>query len=443
MTSEASPPLEKRNSAITIYLVATILLTVVALSFLFSGFSARHSLVVRGMFFAPGPSGWDLMSSTRLNEWRERGALVLQQPATDHIFNFCPFAVFVIFFFLNVSAHPVAALVTYVAVCSLIACYFFWQEVRSNRMAVLALLLAICTSYPFAYLFDRGNIEGTLWPPIAAGVYCFVRKHYLAAALLFAIAASIKPFPSMLFLLFLPKRRYPEFFVGIGAVAIVSVASLSIIGPSFSVALRENLRGFQLVTERYVMLYRVGEIGADHSLFSLVKQILRALAGWPRPEALAATIRRIYPYYQALAVAIFVAAIVRLRNLPTLNQVFGIFVLMLLISPVNYDYTLIAMYIPWAILLLTLSRPGCALPPHAASLLMICCAILFTSQYYLLFGYWASFGGQVKTLALLAILIVSAIYPLPSRFSRITRFPMPRRRRGGVTCLSVRVLLFS
>jgi hypothetical protein len=112
------------------------------------------------------------------------------------------------------------------------------------------------------------------------------------------------------------------------------------------------------------------------------------------------------------AALIFCTSVYRLYRLPTLNQIFGICVLTILISPINNDYTLIAIYIPWAILLYALSRPDCEIPFKPGCRLMLLCAVIFTPQSYLLIGY-SAFGAQVKTLALLAILVISVICPLP------------------------------
>jgi len=340
------------------------------------------------------------------------GAFVFHKAGTIESFNFCPLAFFVILFFLS-APHPVATLVVFVASAVLLAAAFLGRAIASSRFALMALLIALVTSYPFAFLFERGNIEGTVWIPCTAGVYFFARKKYLAAALSFALATSIKPFPAMLFLLLLWRHRYREFLIGVAAVIAVSAASLAIIGPSFTTALQQNLKGFQLVTEQYVLVYRSFEVGGDHSLFSLIKQIVRVLHGWPLEKTISSAVRTAYPYYVAFAAAIFCASIYRLRTMPALNQIFGISVLMVLISPVNNDYTLIAIYIPWAILLFALTRPGCAIPGRVSSWLMICCAVLFTPQSYLLFGYSTTFGAQVKTIALSAILILSVTYPLP------------------------------
>jgi hypothetical protein len=142
--------------------------------------------------------------------------------------------------------------------------------------------------------------------------------------------------------------------------------------------------------------------------------MIRVAEGWPLQEATLPAIRRAYPYYQFFAIAIFAASVIRLRKLPVLNQMFGLFTLMIWISPINFDYTLIDIYVPWAMLLLALSRPGCRLPSWPTYSLMVACAVLFTSQYYLLVGYSLCLTPAVKTFGLLAILIVSVTYPLPT-----------------------------
>jgi hypothetical protein len=169
-----------------------------------------------------------------------------------------------------------------------------------------------------------------------------------------------------------------------------------------------------LVTEQFALRYRYTEVAVDHSLFSFLKQVIRALAGWPRQEELTFLIHRVYPYYVGFAVLLTAFSIFRLRKMPGLNWLFAVSVLMILVSPVNNDYTLIAIYIPWAILLLNLARSEPGIPRFAASWIMVCCAVLFTSQYYLVFGEVAACGAQVKTVALAGILILSLVYPMPT-----------------------------
>jgi hypothetical protein len=85
----------------------------------------------------------------------------------------------------------------------------------------------------------------------------------------------------------------------------------------------------------------------------------------------------------------------------------------MLIPPVNNDYTLVALYIPWAMLLTVLSRNGSTVPLWPATVLMVCCAVIFTSQAFLKIGFFFNLNSVMKISALSVILIVSVSYPLP------------------------------
>jgi hypothetical protein len=403
------------RKAIGIYVVASVTLTAISLLFWGTGFTARHSFLLRFIFFDPALPGTDLTLYDRLLSWPKIGALAFNPSGTVCSFNYCPLSVFLVVAFLRLPSHPALALAIFVGSAVLIAAFFLGRAIAGNHLALAALVTALATSYPFGFLFERGNIEGLLWIPTAAGIYYFARKHYLTAALLIGLAASIKPFPGLLLLLLIPRRRYRDFFIGVATTLAITIASLFIIGPSFTIAVQEFLRGFKLFSESYVTIYNSSALGSDHALFALVKLLVRAAAGWPlKGPSLNALVRGALPYYFVLCGLVCIVAFYRMRTLPALNQIFGLVVLTVLISPTNYDYTLIAMYIPWAILLLTLGRPGCAIPIPVATSLMICCSVLFTSQFYLLFGLSTAFSGPVKTLALCTILIVSTIYPLPA-----------------------------
>jgi hypothetical protein len=413
MTSAFNRLSEPRKRVIVIYIAVTLTLTAISVLFWLTGFSDRHSFLMRFVFFDPGIPGSDIDLYRQLFSPTESGEHSFNLQGALSKFNYGPFSLFLVVLFLKLS-HPSLFLGVFVGLAVLIAGFLFAKSL-GNRLAVTAWLTALCTSYPFAFLFERGNIEGLLWVSYAAGIYCFVRRSYLAAALLIAVAASIKPFPGLLLVLLLPQRRYREFLIGIAASVTLTVGSLMIIGPSLSIAAREFVKGFTSFKEDHIGVYNSSKLGADHSLFALVKTLIRAAAGWPRQgHSLNEMVQAALPYYLLFAVLVIAVALYRLRTRPVLNQIFGVSVLMVLVSPTNYDYTLIVLYIPWALLLLVLSRPGCRIPPTVASWLMVCCAIIFTSQFYMLLGLSLSIGAVLKTLALCVILVVSAVYSLPA-----------------------------
>jgi hypothetical protein len=409
-----SNPGEGYSLAIRVYIIATLLLSLIALAFFAFGFTARHSEILRWVFFEPSAPGRDITYPVRFKEWRHLGAMVYSGgPGTaDPWFIYCPFGFFVVVFFMSIPSYPAEFLGAFVAIFVLAGSYCLWRQIRSNRLAVRALVTALLTSYPFLFLFERGNTEGIVLIPLVAGVYCFIKKNYLAAALLFSLAACIKPLPALMFLLFLPKRRYREFFICVVLTTAVSLVSLNIIGPTFAIALRETIVSFGSMNELAIMRYNAGVIGADHSLFALIKVCLRLLSGWPAPEKMTGILHTAYPYYQFLSLLILGFSLFRVRQMPILNQILALSVLMVLIPPMNFDYTLISIYLPWSMLLFALVKPGVHFDARIAALIMVLCAIIFTSQYYLVVGRWTDLGGQVKTVALLGLLFISWTYQL-------------------------------
>ncbi len=83
---------------------------------------------------------------------------------------------------------------------------------KHSRVRWLTAAAAFATaafSFPPFFLLDRANIEGLVWIATSLGLVFFVRRRYSSAALLLALAASMKIFSGVLLLLFLAKKQYP------------------------------------------------------------------------------------------------------------------------------------------------------------------------------------------------------------------------------------------
>jgi len=82
------------------------------------------------------------------------------------------------------------------------------------------LVLSLLLFYPLIFLLERANMEAMVWVVQALAILSFVKRRYQAAGLLVALAASMKGFPAILFLLFLPKKRFKELALSVPAVAV-------------------------------------------------------------------------------------------------------------------------------------------------------------------------------------------------------------------------------
>ena len=92
------------------------------------------------------------------------------------------------------------------------------------------------------FLLDRGNIEAVIWVLVLLGIVAYTRNRMLASAILWALAASMKIFPGLLFLLFLARRKYRMFALAVTATVAFAVLALAGIGPTIRQAALRQLK---------------------------------------------------------------------------------------------------------------------------------------------------------------------------------------------------------
>jgi Glycosyltransferase family 87 len=289
------------------------------------------------------------------------------------------------------------------------------RERRIRPLAAAAALATAIFSFPLMFLIDRGNIEGLVWIVSSFGLLLFVMHRYSSSAVLFALAAAMKFFPGTLLLLFLAKRRYRDFCLAIAAFFAITTASLSYIGPTIPIAAQRIASGIEFFRKDQVLEIKPIIIGFEHSLFSLVKQVLfRVVHDVPRVNAI---LPRIYLGYGLCAFALFAflyAAFI--RKLPVLNQLLVLSALSVSLPFISYDYTLVHMFGPFAVLLLVLASDGAAgrllLSQKQMLFLLLPFAVIFTPQSYLVHSV-IGFAAQVKTGALFALVAAALSIPLP------------------------------
>jgi hypothetical protein len=254
-------------------------------------------------------------------------------------------------------------------------------------------------SYPFWFLADRANIEMVSWLAAALGVTCYWKKFWIGAATFFGLAASLKLYPIVYIALLLSARRYAAAAWGLVAAAAATAGSTFLLGPSYRVSAAGIANGLDYFRTVYAMRIRLAEIGFDHSLFALVKKIALASAN---PGTLLDT-------YLVLGAAFGLGLYVwKIRNLPRANQSLALTVCAILLPPVSYDYTLINLYIPWAVLVLIAVSGN---QGRGVMLSLACMAILMAPESYLFFD-GVRIAGQFKAVVLMALLAVSVMFPI-------------------------------
>ena len=295
---------------------------------------------------------------------------------------------------------------------------FRLYQTTPARLPQIAVWITLLLGFPLIFLLDRANIEAAIWVLILLGVVGFTRNRMFAAAMLLALAASMKIFPGLLFLLFLAKRKYGAFALAIVATALFSILALAGVGPSIRQAAADSSKSASFLRDSFITTRKSPEF--DHSLFGAIKQALYLYHYHHQDlsQLTAAITKSLTVYSFLVPLAVILLYWFRLRHLPVMNQLASYLVLCVLLPYVSYEYTLIYVYIVWGLFLLFLLTDvvsgRVAIPYSAIKVVMFSCAVIFAPLRYLRLGRSFGVGGQVKALLLILILLTLMKIPMPS-----------------------------
>jgi hypothetical protein len=332
--------------------------------------------------------------------------------------------------FFNLFSNPIGVYFGMIIVAALASATILSLKLKASsgdsQLSYLVVSVTLLTPFPLLFLFDRGNLEGFIWILIVFGVFLFYRGSYYCSAVILAAAASMKIFPALLFLLFIAKRKYWPFAAAVGTVVTITVLCWAGVGPTVRQAALDSSLSGRMLNDIYIVGFRPWEIGWDHSLMALLKQMLYVLARlrhlshdpsrvWIQVPGVQ-TATAIYGVLAPLLFAILYWR--RLYRLPVLNQLIAFLVLSVLLPFVSNEYTLVHLYVAWGALLLFLyqdvRRGRFHLENWKVSAMLSCFAVIFSPQSYWVFGYADTVGGQIKTVAMLALLGLVSAFPMPS-----------------------------
>jgi len=277
------------------------------------------------------------------------------------------------------------------------------------------LVITVLCSYPFFFEFEQANLEFIVWIFIASGLWAFLRGRGYTAAACFGIAGAMKIFPLVFLGLFLSRRQYRELATTLLTTALTTLATLWLLCPNLAVSWHGTQAGVARFRELYILRY--SEVGFDHSLFALPKAMLGFSKFFthsptpPGPEALARMLAVYLPLFALVGVVLYFTLI---RRLPVINQVLCLFIASILLPPVSYDYTLIHLYAPWALLLLFTVETRDRFTPGLTAA-FTCFAILLAPETEIIL-HKHSFGGQIKAITLVALMVIALRKPFRSSY---------------------------
>jgi hypothetical protein len=81
-------------------------------------------------------------------------------------------------------------------------------------------------SYPFLIAVDRGNFEIMVFVFLLAFMYFYAKKRFIASVIFLSFAISMKLYPAILLVLFIPEKRVREILICIASTAAITFVSL-------------------------------------------------------------------------------------------------------------------------------------------------------------------------------------------------------------------------
>ncbi len=274
-------------------------------------------------------------------------------------------------------------------------------------MAAAFVASALLLSYPIWFVFHQANMEFAVWVILSLGLWAFFHKHPYLAGICFAAAGAMKLFPFVYLGLLLARKQFRVIVVSLAFAVALTLVSLWVVYPDIRVSWHQIEAGIGEFRSLY-MLHLRPERGFDHSIFGLLKQL------WPTlpPPSQVAHLLSLYLLLAAVwGVTVY---FVRIRKLPVINQVLCLCIASILLPPTSFDYTLIHLYAPWALLILhavdRYAQPGSRPASPALLSALLCLGVLFAPLTEFIVG-GETVGGPIRCSVLILLFAIALRYP--------------------------------
>jgi hypothetical protein len=272
-----------------------------------------------------------------------------------YLSNYFP-AAYLLFYPLTWISDPAVALVLFLGIFCYFLCWhtdYYLQKFKTsfNSLEYIQAIVILCfLSYPVLICLDRGTGDAFLFIVVALFIIAFIKKHYIVAAVLLAVAAGMKLFPFVFLVLFVKEKRFYE-----GTLCVVLAILLSVIALlCFSGGILGNLEQYFINMHNFNNTYIIydGALSNSVSLFSFIKVIIHYCyinstdlsVDWSYRH----TIRAIMPYYIVSTFLVFgmIAWYVYVVEKVFWRQVMLLVLVQTLLPVMSGDYRLVFIFIP-------------------------------------------------------------------------------------------------
>jgi hypothetical protein len=326
----------------------------------------------------------------------------------------------VLYWILSLAGnHSLAAYMTMVALIAGGMLLTFGRQLRREGLALgsilLFLIVVTLTSYPLLFTASTANLEIALTALMVGSVWAYATGRHGLAAVLIGVATATKFYPAALLLLYFNRRQWPRIVQAAVSAALTTLVSLWIVYPHI-IESWNAIYGGGGTTANFmkddVLIYNPGRAGFDHAFWSLWK-----------------TLTSVYTYthqnLELMIVSVTAAAIVfvlwlwRVQWMSLWERITFLVCAMLLLMPMSNDYRLMALYVPFGLLVLAIVRGK--IRTGLAVAVLICYTFQLTPLGY---GCWEGqrYAAQAKCCILVILIGILAAWgrrELPAEKSEV------------------------
>lgn len=324
----------------------------------------------------------------------------------------CAFIYRFLYLFSNTTHSRRYTFELYVAaftLCLLTAGILFARVLKNRSVPrwqqYLLIFASLLVSWPVYLGAQRGNIEIFLCFGLGLALAAYMDRRWMLAAIGIGIIASFKLYPLLLLALFLRPLRLKEIAVGMGAFLATTLAGFLYVGPTLAESIQNEIAGIRGFMQQYSAKFDLYVIGYDHSGFAIIKYLFVR-----RPDKVMTAL----PFYTLITGILLIGILlIGMRKLPRPNQLLVLSSMVLLFPSTSFDYTLMAMYVPWVwfvLLSFEARAAGRSLPAILPA--MLCFAVLFAPETFIHF-HGLLFAGEMKAVALISLIVVGLCFPVP------------------------------
>ncbi len=386
----------------------------------------------RWVLHLPYPYNWPLMFphvsffdftffASRFQHF-QRGAFFAVPEAGQFMY---PAPVAVVYRFFYLFPHPTVVYLCTIVLAVLVADVIFARVLMRRGISAFHAYVFTVTStlmaYPIWFEFKQANIELVTWLMVICGLWAFMRGRSWTASICFGLAGSMKYFPFVFTGVLIAKKQYRQAAFSFVVAIVATLLSLYMLSPSLSQSWHATQQALGYFHDHFMLAIRPNEIGFDHSAFALIKLIWKA-AGHIFGQHRTTNVLQAYLLVSAVGgIGLFFG---KIRHLPLVSQVMCLSIASILLPPVSFDYTLMHLFAPLALLVLAsidAKKAGIAIPGE--NLAFCCFAILMAPLSEFIFA-GERFGGQIKAVTLIALMLIALRYPFQLHPSSLPAEPV-------------------